>query len=186
MLAVIFSFCGNKELWPISGALVVEGNARRSWNKSFFTAAEIDHHLSKLNGRLNVFEISFLSLVKLGFECEQEGKKEKEKERNRFCDDLSVTRAKQNSHGSYQSTIFDNYTAEIHDESGIDLKDQNLLLARWLHEPDKKDRLSASHSERFSDVLAESRADARNKLCRKSIFAESSMLHQESFMDIYS
>lgn len=51
--------------------------------KDCFTAAEIDYHLSELNDILNVFEVSFLSLVKLVLGVNR-GKTEKEKERLGF------------------------------------------------------------------------------------------------------
>lgn len=51
--------------------------------KDCFTAAEIDYHLSELNDILNVFQVSFLSLVKLVLGVNK-GKIEKEKERLGF------------------------------------------------------------------------------------------------------
>lgn len=50
---------------------------------NYFTAAEIDCHLSELNDILNVFEVSLLSLVKLVSGVNR-GKTEKEKERLGF------------------------------------------------------------------------------------------------------
>ncbi|XP_058198741.1 putative tRNA pseudouridine synthase isoform X2 [Rhododendron vialii] len=159
--------------------------------KDCFTAAEIDYHLSELNDILNVFEGEHPFhnyTIRAKYRKHLSRKDRRSRNSNSHgsdgeefigADDLAVSDAEQNNHSSSQSMIFDNYTAESCDESGIDLKDRNLLLARWLHEPDEKDRLSAAHFRKiFRCSCGKLEQLIGNNYVEISVFGESFMLHQ--------
>lgn len=88
------------------------------------------------------------------------------------------------SHISSKSNGLENHLAGLCDENGDDLKDQKTplpIMARWLYEPDDRDKLSASH---FRKIVQCSCGKLEQLLGTNyieiSICGESFMLHQVS------
>lgn len=77
-------------------------------------------------------------------------------------------------------------SAEVIDKDEDHLKKQNLILpilARWLHEPDEKDRIGASHFRKISQCCCGKLEQLSGmKYVEISICGESFMLHQVIFL----
>ncbi|GFY99358.1 pseudouridine synthase family protein [Actinidia rufa] len=167
--------------------------------KDNFTTSEIDDHLSDLNDILNAFEgehpfhnytirskyrkknsVKLISAKDSKATCSKSDKSDGEETLG--ADDIAATDVEENNHSLLQPIISDNHLIESCDERGQNLMDRDPLLpvrARWLHEPDEKDRLNASH---FRRILHCSCGQLEQFLERNyveiSIFGESFMLHQ--------
>ena len=61
-----------------------------------------------------------------------------------------------NSHSASQSMVSDKHLTDSCNENENNLMGRDPLLARWLHEPDDKDKLSAPILGRFFSALVES------------------------------
>ncbi|THF96749.1 hypothetical protein TEA_029817 [Camellia sinensis var. sinensis] len=164
-----------------------------------FTTAEIDYHLSDLNDILNVLEgehpfhnytirskyrkqVSANQLSGKDRRARYTDSKASDGEETLGTDDLAVTDVEGDNHSSSQSMLSVKNLIESRDENGNDLKDREPILAvraRWLHEPDAKDRLSAAH---FRKIFHCSCGKLERLLginyVEISIFGESFMLHQ--------
>ncbi|PSS09534.1 TRNA pseudouridine synthase [Actinidia chinensis var. chinensis] len=158
-----------------------------------FTAAEIDYHLLDLNDILNVFEgehpfhnYTIRALYRKQFSAKQLSRKDRrakysdsQKSDSEETRDLALMDMEGNNHGSSQFVVSDKLLTDSCDENENDLTGRDPLLARWLHGPDEKDKLSASHFRKiFQCSCGMLERSLGINYVEISIFGESFMLHQ--------
>ncbi|KAI3461704.1 hypothetical protein Pfo_018367 [Paulownia fortunei] len=175
--------------------------------KENFTAGEVDHHLSDFNDILNTFEgehpfhnftvrskyrkqfpqrgssgngsvstSAMSSNVQSGYESEGSDEEDINGANGSLATDFGERKY------NFLLPCSDGTSAAVFDEDEDNLKEQNLILpvlARWLHEPDEKDRLSASHFRKiFQCCCGKLEQLSGVNYVEISICGESFMLHQ--------
>ncbi|KAK4412432.1 putative tRNA pseudouridine synthase [Sesamum alatum] len=174
--------------------------------KKNFTADEVDNHLSDFNDILNTFEGEHpfhnytirskyrkqpkrsssgngsalkrarLSNMQSGSELEESDEEDTHGANESLAEDFGKTKT------DSLLPSPDRTLAGVFDEDKDNLKGQNLgvpVIARWLHEPDDKDRLSASHFRKiFQCCCGKLEQLSGVNYVEISICGESFMLHQ--------
>ncbi|XP_052195014.1 putative tRNA pseudouridine synthase isoform X2 [Diospyros lotus] len=169
--------------------------------KETFTASEIDYHISDLNEILSSFEgehpfhnYTIRSKYRKPIPAKllsRKDRRERYPERHESdaeeileVDDLAVRDVEGKNDGSsqIQFLVSDNHLSESWNDNGNGMKGRDAHLAikaRWLHEPDEKDKLSSSHFRKiYRCCCGKLEQFLGINYVEVSIFGESFMLHQ--------